>query len=95
MSNYYLWECEITRGGFTSERIYDVGDGFVRGVTGVQYVRDRNKKPLTDDVPSRVGIKGYVMVKELSRDGHAVRCQYPDGQTTIMAESSLIPCEAP
>lgn len=84
MSPYYFIECAIERGGFSSERTFEIDlgeNGRLVGMANVEYFRDADKEPLDDETP-QYGEKlmGYVACRKIRQTG--------DGQVLIEVPSS-------
>ena len=96
MPEYFLIACEIDRGGFSSERTFEIElpeQGKLVGTAYVEYLLDENGQPLDEDTPQFGDpIKGFVKCRKI-RDGDAetVLIEVPSADVVHVSADSLMP----
>ena len=95
MSEIFLINCMIDRGGFLSERTFEIEmprGGKLIGTANVKYLVDNKKKPLDDDTPEYGNmINGFVQCRKLEEKDGAVLIELPGADVIYVPESELIP----
>jgi hypothetical protein len=88
--------CKITRGGFSSERVFeiDVSGRAVVGMAHVDFVRKDDGSPIGDEPPPGATIEGYVQCRVIKRTGDdVVLVELPSGELVPVSEGSLTPAD--
>jgi hypothetical protein len=91
----FYFPCKIERGGFSSERTFEVtvpsGDKLL-GAVGVEYLRDRSRRPLDNDTPSSGdAIPGFVQCRVLKQvDAHTSLVEFPSADITQVQRDELV-----
>src|SRR5438067_1833642 len=91
--NHVALPCEISRGGFSDERIFKVRilKGEYTGVASRRYCWDQNDEPLEEDEPSTgETIQGKVAARVLEVTSAAVLVSVPDGEVVTVNRSQLL-----
>ena len=85
--------CRIQRGGFSSERTFEIrgGNGSSVGTADIDYLRDGNWNRLDDNEPDEnLVIDGYVQCKVLRNVGDdRVLIEVPGARTVYAAKAEL------
>lgn len=73
MNDYFLIACTIERGGFSSERTFEIDlseGGKLAGIANVGHVLDQNKSSLDEDTPAYgETIDGFVKCRKFRPNG--------------------------
>lgn len=95
MREYFLIECEIDRGGFSSERTFEIelpGQQKLVGTAYVEHVLDANKRPLDEDTPQLGNpIRGFVKCRKIRDDDGRVLIEVPSADVLQVSAESLVP----
>ena len=96
MSQYVALDCEITRGGFSDERIFKVrrdDDTEYTGIASRRYCWGRDDRLLAADEPpsAEKWVKGKVAARILSVRDHRADVSVPDGEVITVKVGQLRP----
>ena len=86
-------ECEITRGGFSDERIFKIllPSGEYTSLASRQYCWDDNDEPLQEDQPAAGRtIRGKVAARVIEVNDTGVLVSVPDGEAITVAAAQLL-----
>jgi len=92
--NSVLFPCKISRGAFSSERVFEFdlqnGEQYM-SVADRHYCMDYNKKTLPKETPDENQcIEGYIQAYELSSNGDATYITIPDGEVVPVNAKDII-----
>ncbi|MGH7199025.1 MAG: hypothetical protein ACREJB_00360 [Planctomycetaceae bacterium] len=96
MRTEYLIRCKIERGGFNSERTFEIElpDGCkLVGVAFVEHLLDENKGPLDEDTPGYgEQIEGFVKCRRIRQiDEQKVLIEVPSSDVIHVPNDELLP----
>ena len=94
MSNkiFYI-PCEIERGGFTSERTFEISvdSGKLIGTANVEYLRTDARHQLDEDTPSYgEKIRGFVACRKIREEDDGVLVEVPSSDMIHVATKDLL-----
>ena len=95
MPDYYLIRCTIERGGFTSERTFEIllaDGGKLVGISNVGHLYDENGKLLSDEEPPfGETITGFVKCRKIrDRVGNTALVEVPSADLINVPEEELL-----
>lgn len=85
--------CEIERGGFTSERTFEisVNGGKLIGTADVEYLRTESRQSLAEDTPSYgEKIQGFVACRKIREEKGGVLVEVPSSDMIHVATKDLL-----
>ena len=96
-SKLFHIRCTIERGGFSSERTFEVrtsDGGKLVGTADIQHLCDENQEPLGDDEPPcGVVISGYVKCRLIRQgDNQTVLVDLPSDDVIYVRAGELLEC---
>ena len=93
MSHYSPVKCAIERGGFSSERTFEVvmPDGSkLMGTADLEYLQDLNGNPLCNDEPlPGERLTGFVTCRVIRRVGEEMLVEFPSTDVVRINESQF------
>ncbi|MBN2581309.1 MAG: hypothetical protein JXB10_20175 [Pirellulales bacterium] len=95
MYETYLLPCSIERGGFSSERTFEIDLGPGKKLVGtafVEYLLDREKKPLDENIPGYgAAVNGYVVCRKMRNlANNQVQVEVPSADVIEVSADSLL-----
>jgi hypothetical protein len=91
--SFYI-PCRIERGGFSSERTFeiDLPNGMlVVGTSDVRYLRDEGKQPIDEEVPGfGESTSGFVKCRVLRHEDSSVLIEVPSSDAVYVSKNSLV-----
>lgn len=94
MSNkMFFIPCEIERGGFTSERTFEISvdSGKLIGTADVEYLRTEGRQHLDEDTPSYgEKIRGFVACRKIREEDDEVLVEVPSSDMIHVATKDLL-----
>jgi hypothetical protein len=94
MSNkVFFIPCEIERGGFTSERTFEISvdNGKLIGTANVEYLRTEGRKPLGEDTPGYgEKIRGFVACRKVREENDGVLAEVPSSDMIHVLTKDLL-----
>ena len=89
----YFIPCRIERGGFTSERTFEIdvtGGGRLLGTANADYLRLSDRSALDEDTPSYgEKIDGCVACRKVKEDGQTILVEVPSSDVIHVTASEL------
>ncbi len=85
--------CEIARGGFTSERTFEISvdSGKLIGTADVEYLRTEGRQHLDEDTPSYgEKIRGFVACRKIREEDDEVLVEVPSSDMIHVATKDLL-----
>jgi hypothetical protein len=85
--------CEIERGGFTSERTFEISvdNGKLIGTANVEYLRTDDRKPLGEDTPGYgEKIRGFVACRKVREENDGVLAEVPSSDMIHVLTKDLL-----
>lgn len=97
MPVYFHIACSIERGGFTTERTFEIetGDGRLVGTAYIEHLCDEHRQPLSEDEPPYgEKIRGFVKCRKIreTNDGK-VLVEVPSADVIHVSAEDLIEME--
>ncbi|MBW3541282.1 MAG: hypothetical protein KY476_13525 [Planctomycetes bacterium] len=93
----FLIPCTIERGGFSSERTFELphAQGKLVGMAFVEHLFDENRQPLADENPSYgEQIRGFVKCRVIERFDSRVLVEVPSTDVINVPQDELQPFSA-
>lgn len=94
--SFYFIPCAIERGGFSSERTFEIDTndgGKLVGTANVEYLRTESRRSLNDDTPEYGEIiKGFVACRQIEgaeRDG-MILVEVPSADMIYVSSEDLV-----
>jgi hypothetical protein len=89
-----LIQCELSRGGFSSERVFRIeaaDGGTLVGVADLSYCYDRAGERLKPDQPAAgKRVHGLVSARVIREEGDAVLLSVPDGSVASVLRGVIV-----
>ncbi|MCP4701520.1 MAG: hypothetical protein GY862_32385 [Gammaproteobacteria bacterium] len=89
-----LFPCEISRGAFSSERIFKLnlqGGESYNSLADYHYCMDSNRKALSKDYPAEdKSINGYIQAYLLPKQEGSTYISIPDGEVIPVSEDEIV-----
>ena len=93
MSKFFYIPCKIERGGFSSERTFEitVACGKVIGTANVDYLRTEDREHLDEDTPGYGDkIKGFVACRKIRDEENGVLVEVSSSDMIHVATNELL-----
>lgn len=88
----YFIPCDIERGGFSSERTFEipVDGGKLVGTANTDYLRKQDRSPLDDETPHYgEKIRGFVACRKVQPSNDGVLVEVPSSDVIHVATEAL------